>query len=134
MPPLGITPELKISLTNELTETNWDFIYDENSLDAKVEKFQDHVLSLSDKHFPIKNIHVPMGKPVITSPLIRKLKRAKYRAHCKNNPAWKALSAILKFPQQKELQKKTDNEINSEVYDVLVVSVIVSLSCHRHIR
>ena len=100
------SPELKISLTKELTETNWDFIYNENSLDAKVEKFKDHVCSLYDKHFPIKNIHVPMGKP----PLIRKLKRAKYRAHRKNNPAWKALSAILKFHQQKELHKKTDNE------------------------
>ena len=54
-----------------------------------------------------------MGKPVITFPLIRKLKRAKYRAHRKNNPVWKALSAILKFHQQKELQKNTDNEINS---------------------
>ena len=41
------------------------------------------------------------------------MKRAKYRAHRKNNPAWKALSAILKFHQQKELHKKTDNEINS---------------------
>ena len=79
----------------------------------KVEKFQDYVLSLYNEHFPINNIRVPMGKPVITSPLIRKLKRAKYRAHRKNNPAWKALSAILKFHQQKELQKNTDNEINS---------------------
>ena len=57
------SPELKISLTKELTVTNWDFIYNENSLDAKVEKFKDHVCSLYDKHFPIKNIHVPMGIP-----------------------------------------------------------------------
>ena len=47
-----------------------------------------------------------MGKPVITSPLTRKLKRAKYRAHYKNNPAWKALSAINRKNYKRKLITK----------------------------
>ena len=56
-----------------------------------------------------------LGKPVLTSPLIRKLQRAKKRAHQRKNPAWKSLSRIVSHHQSLLLQKQTDDKINNAV-------------------
>ena len=51
----------------------------------------------------------------MTSPLIRKLSRAKQRAHQKQNPAWKALSKILSQQLRKQMSLKTSEKVNNTV-------------------
>ena len=51
----------------------------------------------------------------MTSPLIRKLSRAKQRAHQEQNPAWKALSKILSQQLRKQLSLKTSEKVNNTV-------------------
>ena len=108
-----ISSKSKVALTDELRTADWSFVSGDSSVHDKVSKFQDYIMSLYNKHCPLRNIRVPVDKPLITSPLIRKLKRAKQRAHKGNKSSWKALSRVLIFHQQRELKSLTDNEINS---------------------
>ena len=93
-----ITPSTKAALTLE-----------------KVRQLQQTVTTIYDKHCPLRRVRVPIGKPVITSPLIRKLQRAKKRAHGKKNPAWKAIAKILSHHQQVLRRKQTDEKVNNVV-------------------
>ena len=91
----NITPATKVSVSEELSTLPWTDLYNADTVDSKVKILHQTVDSILDKHCPIRSVRVPIGKPTLTSPLIRKLSRAKQRAHQKQNPAWKALSKIL---------------------------------------
>ena len=86
-----ITPENKKKVSEELSITDWLDIRSCDSVHTQVETFQLMIKSLFDKHCTAKHVGVPCNKPVVTTPLIRKLRRAKLRAHQKKNPAWKFL-------------------------------------------
>ena len=70
---------------------------------------------LFNKNCPIRHVRKPVDKPVITSPLIQKLKRAKQRAHKKGNPSWKFLSKLLQQQMKSGLKKLSNNNINNAV-------------------
>ena len=70
---------------------------------------------LFNKNCPIRHVRKPVDKPVITSPLIQTLKRAKQRAHKKGNPSWKFLSKLLQQQMKSGLQKLSNNNINNAV-------------------
>ena len=59
---------------------------------------------------------MPQGKPVITTPLIRKLSRAKKRAHSKNSPSWKAISKLLSIKQKEQLANQTSDNVNNAIH------------------
>ena len=107
-----ITPSAKIKISEELSNVNWSFISSEDCIDKKVELFQSFMTNVFDKHCPVRTVRVTIGKPCLTSPLIRKLSRAKKRAHNKGNPSWKSLSSLLKFHQKQLLSKQTDGNVN----------------------
>lgn len=110
-----VTPEAKIAITQELSTYSWDYIYQATSVDEKVELLQTSMQELYDKHCPTRSVRVPTDKPVITSPLIRKLIRAKQRAHKRKNPSWKFLSKQLSRQLKNALKKQSDNNINNTV-------------------
>ena len=110
-----ITPASKIALSKALENTDWTPIYRESSPDSKAEMLQNTVQALVDRHCPARQVRVPVGKPAVTSKLIRKLRRAKQRAFNRGNPAWKVLSELLKIQMKNELLKMSDNKINNVV-------------------
>ena len=56
------------------------------TLTKKVELLHHSMSELFKKNCPIRHVRKPVDKPVITSPLIQKLKRAKQRACKKGKP------------------------------------------------
>ena len=110
-----VTPKAKIALTDELMTTCWDDLSQESSVDRKVEILQNRVSAIFDKHCPSKHIRVPCGKACVSTPLMRKLSRAKQRAHKKKKPHWKFLSKLLASHQQTALKRQTSDTINSSI-------------------
>ena len=110
-----ITPTAKIALTEELLSIPWRNIQDMNNIDQMVEFLHSTINTLYDKHCPEKNVRVPVGKPYISSPLMRKLKRAKQNAYKNNNIAWKFLSKQLAALQKSALHKMTNETINESI-------------------
>ena len=107
-----ISPAAKVALTEELAKVNWDFILKEKSVDEKVQLLQSFLCDLYNKHCPVRSIRVPACKPCVTSALIRKLQRAKKRAHKNRNSAWKSISGLLKFHQKQLSQKHVNSDVN----------------------
>ena len=79
-----VTPTAKVAISQELSSHNWSSFYEEKSIDAKVDILQNSLSQLFDKHCPVKNARVPSGKPPLTSPLLKKLRRAKKREWSKH--------------------------------------------------
>ena len=111
-----ITPQSKIAITQELAGTNWACIYKENNVNKKAELFHTKICDIYDKHCLERKVRAPVGKPIITSPLIRKLSRAKRSAYNKNNrDAWKYLAKQLAEEQKNVLHKQTNQNINNAI-------------------
>ena len=110
-----ITPSTKIALSQDLASMTWDAIFQEDDVEKQVEMFHSTITKVFDKHCPVQTARVPVGKPCITSPLIRKLSRAKQRAHNRNNPAWKFLAKLLSSQQKSALHTQTNNNINNTI-------------------
>ena len=66
-----VTASAKIAITEELSRHNWRDIYDELSVDKKVEIFQNRVSQIFDKHCPLRSMRKPEGKPLLTSTLLQ---------------------------------------------------------------
>ena len=111
----NITPATKIAVTEELSTLSWTDLRNAKTVDDKVSILHTTVNTILDKHCPMRSVRVPLGRPTLTSPLIRKLSRAKQRAHCKRNPAWKALSKMLSQQLRKQLSQQTSEKVNSTV-------------------
>ena len=111
----NVTPVTKCNLTNDLLECSWDFLYSNDSIHLKVELFQNLLLKLFNKNCPVTSFRVPVGKPFLSTPLIRKLSRAKKRAHRRNNPVWKYFGKLLSSQLKKNLHRHVDNNINKTV-------------------
>ena len=110
-----VTPTAKVAISQELSSHNWSSFYEEKSIDAKVEILQNSLSRLFDKHFPVKNARVPSGKPPLTSPLLKKLRRAKKREWSKHKRSdkWKSLNSLVINEQQKLQRKHTNDSINN---------------------
>ena len=76
---------------------------------------QSTATDIFNKHCPKRKVCAPTGKPCITSPIIRKLSRAKQRAHKNKNPSWKFLSKLLSAHQKSALLSQTNNTINNTI-------------------
>ena len=111
----NVTPATKVAITTELCSHNWDNLYAANTADEKVDILHHVINSILDKHCPYRSIRVPQGKPVLTTPLIRKLSRAKKRAHRKNKPTWKAISKLLSIKLKEQLATQTSDNVNNVV-------------------
>ena len=109
----NITPASKMALSRALENTDWTLIYRGTSPDSKAEMLQSTVQALVDRHCPARQVRVPVGKPAVTSKLIKTLRRAKQRAFNRGNPAWKVLSELLKIQMKNESLKMSDNKINN---------------------
>ena len=96
-----ITQSVKIALTQELSSIMWNEMYKLESADAKVRYLHATVNKIYEKHCPIKNVRAPVNKPYISSPLIRKLQRAKRTAYNNHNLCWKFLSKQNSFVAEK---------------------------------
>ena len=107
-----VTPYIKNCITSDLLNASWIDLYNATCVDRKVDIFQSCLKELFLKHCPMKTIRVPIGKPIITTPLLRKLKRAKQRAYKNNSPSWKFLSVLYSKELHKESVRKTVNLIN----------------------
>ena len=107
-----VSHNAKSKITRELIDHCWSDIYLEQDVNAKVDMFQMYIKDLFCKHCPLRKVRVPVGKACLTTPLIRKLARAKKRAHKKGNLSWKYLGKILSIQLQKCLSHQTDKTIN----------------------
>jgi hypothetical protein len=101
----NITPASKVAVTRELSSLSWSNLFNANTADEKVDILHNTINSILEKLCPVRSVRVPSGKPVLTSPLIRKLQRAKQRAHKKNN--WKFLAKML----SSQLAKQTSDNV-----------------------
>lgn len=110
-----VTPESKIALSRDLECVNWSNVYDAKTVDSKVEKLHCTIQTLVDHHCPVRKVRVPIGRPAISSPLIRKLRRAKQNAFRSGNQKWRYFSKQLKIEIRKELAKITDSKVNNTV-------------------
>ena len=100
-----------------MSSLDWSDVFNSKTANQKAEKFHETVNEIYDKDCPIRKVRVLLGKPVLTSLLIRKLQRAKKCAYQQKNPAWKSLSLskIVSHHQSLLLQKQTHDEINNAV-------------------
>ena len=108
-----ITQSAKIALTQELSSITWNEMYKLESADEKVNYPHSTVNKIYDKHCPIKNIRAPVNKPYISSPLTRKLQRAKRTAYNNHKLCFKFLSKQIASLQKSALHKMTDDNINT---------------------
>ena len=110
-----VTPTAKVAISQELSSHNWSSFYEEKSIDAKVDILQNSLSRLFDKHCPVKTARVPFGKPPLTSPLLKKLRRAKKREWSKHKRSekWKSLNRLVINEQQKLQLKHTNDSINN---------------------
>ena len=92
---------------------SWNEMYKLESADEKVNYLHSTVNKIYDKHCPIKNVRAPVNKPYISSPLIRKLQRAKRTAYNNHNLCLKFLSKQIVSLQKSALHKMTDDNINT---------------------
>lgn len=111
-----VTPASKVAVTAELCSHNWENLYAARTADEKVYILHNDINSILDKHCPYRSVRVPQGKPVITTPLIRKLSRAKKRAHSKNSPSWKAISKVLSIKLKEQLANQTSDNVNNAIH------------------
>lgn len=108
-----VTPSAKYTISQELFALDWEFLYQAETIDEKVELLQSKMTALYHKHCPERSIQVPLEKPIVSTPLIRKLQRAKQRAYRKNKPSWKFLSKLLSRSRRKAHQKHINSKVNS---------------------
>lgn len=111
----NITPATKVAVSEELSTLLWTELYNAETVDSKVSILHQMVDSILDKHCPVCSVRTPISKPTLTSPLIRKLSRAKKRAHQKRNPVWKAISKLLSQQLRKQMAVKTSEKVNKTI-------------------
>ena len=108
-----ITPNAKAKITERLQSMSWQFLYDIPDIHQKVETFQSTLRYIFDECCPVRSYRVPMEKPCFMTPTVKKLHRAKKRAHKGNKPTFKYLSKTLSAMIMSQRRKLTNQTINS---------------------
>jgi hypothetical protein len=107
-----VSESSKIAVSRHLASIDWNTIISEIDIDSKVLHLHHTVKEIVDTYCPMVKVRAPQGKPVLDSPLIAKLRRAKRRAFSKGNPSWKYLAKLLSAKLKQLLKRHTDNLIN----------------------
>ena len=64
-----VTQKAKVLITQELCQQSWTEVYKTTNLEQKVERFHNKIKDIFNKHCPVRNVKVKMGKPHLENPL-----------------------------------------------------------------
>ena len=108
-----VTTSAKISITASLASEDFHSVFSETDVDDKVNKFHDIIDSVYQKYCPVRNVRVREQDPVLVTPLIIKLRRAKNRLYKQGSPAWKFVSGLLSRKIREKRKNFSDTNLNA---------------------
>ena len=109
-----VTQKAKVLITQELCQQSWTEVYKTTNLEQKVELFHNKIKDIFNKHCPVRNVKVKMGKTHLENPVTIKPRRLKDKLYKNDHShkSWKMIGNIL-TSEYRELQRTfARNNIN----------------------
>ena len=110
-----ISPSIRNMVMMEIISLDWSSVLQADTVDSKVQALHDTVNTVLDTFAPVKTVKKKVTNP--ESDLIRKIRRAKDRAHRSGSQSWKTLSILLNKLIRKRKIEQYKTMLNSAFDD-----------------